>query len=72
LGESVIYNFEYYIKKGLLSRSNLYYDLYETGNNAIGYFVKTELINKELKPIIEERIKLASAMDKYNSDVQTY
>lgn len=72
LGESVIYNFDYYINKGLLHKEALYDDLYGTAPHCIGYFVNTERINRELEPIIQERVKVASAIDKYSSDKQAY
>lgn len=72
IGEAVIYDFDYYIKKGLLHKEALYDDLYGTASHCIGYFVNTEKINRELKPIIAERAQVSTAIDKYTSDKQTY
>ena len=72
VGENFIYNFEYYIKQNLLFRADLYHDLYETNNGAIGYFTNLNKINRENKGLIKEITSLSLALTQLESEYQSH
>lgn len=71
-GENFIYDFSYYIKKGLLNYENLYNDLYSLQDERqwIGYYTKLKKLNTQVHQLIEKKTSLLTAYNSYNAEYQ--
>ncbi len=61
---SFILNFDYYISQGLLSRAQIYNDLYSSDPQYIGYYYHLRILNTQLEAISEELIEKQNELDK--------
>jgi hypothetical protein len=47
IGENFIYDFDYYIKKGILSHNSIYDELYSVNAEKPGYYVVLKRLNMQ-------------------------
>ena len=64
-GENTLYNFDYYIKQGLIDMDDFYEDLYGEG---LGIYPKLRGWNNEINPLIVELSLIERDLDKLISD----
>jgi len=68
-GERNLFNFDYYVNQGLLSQSQMTYDLYNAKN---GYLAKLGKINKDLLPLNEKIQTIITDGDRYEEYYNQY
>ena len=71
LKENFIYDFTYYINKGLLKYSEINPDLYSSNPDKLSYYVKLARLNKENDQIILDLSAVMIELDKANADYET-
>lgn len=72
-GENFLYDFGYYIQKGILNHNLITQDLYFNNiNHYLGYYPRLKELNLERDELIEGLSGLKTARDLGNSNVQTY
>lgn len=59
-----ILNFDYYISQGLLSKNQIYNDLYSTDSQYIGYYYYLHLYNGKYDEVTEELLEKENEIDK--------
>ena len=71
--ENFLYNFDYYVKQGILDWSTLYNDLYlKDVAGSIGLYPTLAELNNERNEIISIYTELANDITKAKSEVETY
>lgn len=71
--ENFLYNFDYYVKQGILDWSTLYNDLYlKDVAGSIGLYPTLAELNNERNEIISIYAELANDITKAKSEVETY
>lgn len=71
--ENFLYNFDYYVKQGILDWSTLYNDLYlKDVAGSIGLYPTLAELNSERNDIISIYAELANDITKAKSEVETY
>ena len=59
-GESTIWNFDFYINKGLLNKDDLARDMYGYNDTDLGVFTRVRNINKELAPLTNRVVNMTA------------
>lgn len=59
-GESTIWNFDFYINKGLLNKDDLARDMYGYNDTDLGIFTHVRSINKELAPLTNRVVNMTA------------
>jgi hypothetical protein len=67
-GENCIYNFEYYIRQGLLNRDVLY-DYFYGANDEEGYYSLLKGYNKSLQALTQEIAVVSTSLVQVKSDL---
>lgn len=70
--ENFLYNFDYYIKQGLISYNELNADLYLNSNNHLNYYNRLRKLNIERDNLIEEQSEKEIAITKLESNITVY
>ena len=70
--ENFIYDFDYYIKHGMLDFNEITNDLYSLTATNLGYYLKLSRINKKLNSLVEEIAAVKKDLDKVNAQYETY
>ena len=70
IGENFIYDFDYYIKKGILSYNSIYDELYSVNAEKPGYYVVLKRLNIQAQELIEKQIALQTSYDKQDAEKQ--
>lgn len=70
--ENFLYNFDYYIKQGLISYNELNADLYLNSNNHLNYYNRLRKLNIERDNLIEEQSEKELAITKLESNITVY
>lgn len=70
--ENFLFNFDYYIKQGLLSYSEVTNDLYLGTSQYLNYYNKLRRLNVENQSIIEERAEIEKAILAAESNLTVY
>ena len=66
-GENFIYDFDYYIKQGILQRETIEQELYDLSK---GYYPILKRLNTEAQLLIEEKVGLQASYDLQNAERQ--
>lgn len=69
--ENFIYDFSYYINKGLLDYSDVIQDLYTAVGSNLGYYTKLGRLNKENDQIIIDLAAVMVELDKVKANYET-
>ena len=72
--ENFLYNFDYYIKQGLLDFTQVNNDLYLNADSTgyLGYYAKLRTINKDRDKKIEEQSEISNTIIELTAAKQTY
>lgn len=69
-GENFIFNFDYYIRHGLLNKNDIYNDLYNT-KNGLGLYPNIKRLNSEIIEPTKELISISSSLNDLYSQKTT-
>lgn len=68
--ENFLYNFDYYIKQGILDQSSLNNDLYLKTNGSIGLYPRLIKYNSEKNQLISKSAEMANSLMELTSETQ--